>query len=286
MCLVRGGTACENLFRVYDGKQTIRLPENPIAVPFHQSSIQFKNLSFAYKARQPVLRRINLEVPFGQKLAIVGGNGSGKSTLMNLLARFYDPNRGEILLDGHDIKQMNPKKLRRQIAWVTQDSVLFNGTLWENIAYGAKDATEEEITNATQVARISDFVGQLSEGIHTNVGDDGCLLSAGQRQRVALARAVVANPRILILDEATSQMDGQTESLVHEAMIEFLEGRTTFIITHRASSLKLADRVIVMQLGRSSVTALSWRLKRIRPRSNSCSPKNLLDCPRSLDLAT
>ncbi len=248
--LIRGGTACENLYRVFDGQQSIGLPENPIAVPLHQSSIRFQDVSFAYQAKQPVLRRIDLEVPFGQKLAIVGGNGSGKSTMMNLLARFYDPNRGKILLDGHDIKQMNPKKLRRQIAWVTQDSVLFNGTLWENIAYGAKDATDEQILHAVEVARISDFVDQLTEGIHTNVGDDGCLLSAGQRQRVALARAVVANPRILILDEATSQMDGQTESLVHEAMNEFLDGRTTFIITHRASSLKLADRVIVMHLGK------------------------------------
>lgn len=247
--LVRAGTACENLFRIYDPSPKIGIPDNPIPVPKHVDEIEFRNINFAYNAKQPVLRQINLKVPFGQTLAIVGGNGSGKSTLMNLLTRFYDPNRGQILIDGSDIRQMNPKKLRRQIAWVTQGSVLFNGTLWENIAYGAKDATDAEVRNAAKVARVTDFLGQLKDGFETNIGDDGKNLSAGQQQRVALARAVLADPQILILDEATSQMDGQTESLVHDAMEEFFKGRTTFIVTHRASSLKLADRVIVMDMG-------------------------------------
>ncbi len=248
--LVRGGTACENLYRTYNVEAKVSSPENPVPVPLHQENIVFENVFFAYLPKQPVLERINLEVPFGQKIAIVGGNGSGKSTLMNLLARFYDTNRGRVLIDGYDVKQMNPKKLRRQIAWVTQDSVLFGGTLWENIAYGARDASEEEILAAARVARIDKFVDQLADGYYTDVGDDGKLLSAGQRQRVALARAVLADPRILILDEATSQMDGQTESFIHEAMREFMANRTTFIVTHRQSSLSLADRVIVMQLGK------------------------------------
>jgi ATP-binding cassette subfamily B protein/subfamily B ATP-binding cassette protein MsbA len=248
--LVRGGTACENLFKTYDVDAAISIPEKPIPVPAHCESIAFQDVLFAYKARQPVLRKVNFEVPFGQTVAIVGGNGSGKSTLMNLLARFYDPNRGNILIDGVNIRDVHPKKLRRQMAWVTQDSVLFNGTLWENIAYGNPNATEDQIMEAAKVARLNDVVEHLSDGYQTVVGDDGGHLSAGQRQRVALARAIVADPKILILDEATSQIDGQTETLIHDELVDFMKTRTTFIVTHRASSLALADRVIVMHLGR------------------------------------
>lgn len=248
--LVRANTACENLFKVYDPVPQIGKPENPIPVPEHSESIQFEDIIFAYLPRQPVLRKVNLEVPFGQTVAIVGGNGSGKSTLMNLLARFYDPNRGQILLDGKDIKQMSPKKLRSQIAWVTQDSVLFNDTIWENIAYGKRDATEAQIMEAIKVAGVDRFADNFEDGYKKIVGDDGRLLSAGQRQRVALARAVLSDPRILILDEATSQMDGQSETLVLDCLQEFLKGRTTFIVTHREASLRLADRVIVMDSGR------------------------------------
>ena len=248
--IVRGGTACDNLFRTFGRPPLIVAPENPIAVPEHQESVQFEDVIFTYLPRQPVIKKLNLTVPFGQTIAIVGGNGSGKSTLMNLLARFYDPHLGRILIDGKDIRQMHPKKVRSQIAWVTQDSVLFNGTLWENIAYGRHEPTEEEIMRAIKVARIDDFVNELENGYHSNVGDDGKSLSAGQRQRVAIARAVVADPRILILDEATSQIDGQSESVIHDSLAEFIKGRTTFVITHRQSSLRLADRVIVMELGR------------------------------------
>ena len=248
--LVRANTACENLFKVYDPVPQISKPENPIPVPVHSESIKFEDIIFAYLPRQPVLRKVNLEVPFGQTLAIVGGNGSGKSTLMNLLARFYDPNRGQILLDGKDIKQMSPKKLRSQIAWVTQDSVLFNDTIWENIAYGKRDATEAQIMEAIKVAGVDRFADNFEDGYQKIVGDDGRLLSAGQRQRVALARAVLSDPKILILDEATSQMDGQSETLVLDCLQEFLKGRTTFIVTHREASLRLADRVIVMDGGK------------------------------------
>lgn len=248
--LVRGGTACENLFRVYDPEPTITKPANPIPVPEHCESIRFEKVLFAYLPKQPVLRNVTLDVPFGQTIAIVGGNGSGKSTLMNLLARFYDPNRGQILLDGKDIKQMSPKKLRSQIAWVTQDSVLFNDSIWENVAYGKLNASEEQILNALKIAGVDKFVDKLEGGYDKVVGDDGRLLSAGQRQRVALARAVLSDPRILVLDEATSQMDGQSESLILDGLKDFLVGRTTFVVTHRESSLRLADRVIVMDSGR------------------------------------
>ena len=148
------------------------------------------------------------------------------------------------------MKEVNPRKLRRQIAWVTQDSHLFQGTIWENIAYGRRNATDEEILAAADIARLSDFVDKFEDGYQTVIGDDGNQLSAGQRQRVAMARAIVADPKIFVLDEATSQIDGQTETLIHGDLAEFIKSRTTIIITHRRSSLDLADRVIVMQDGR------------------------------------
>ena len=248
--LVRGGTACENLYKAYDGEQTVVKPENPTPVPMHSESIEFEDVIFAYLPRQPVLKKVSCKIPFGQTVAIVGGNGSGKSTLMNLLARFYDPNRGRVLLDGKDIREMSPKKLRGQIAWVTQDSVLFNESIWENVAYGKLNATEDEILYALKVAGVDKFVDKFENGYGKQVGDDGRLLSAGQRQRVALARAIVADPRILVLDEATSQMDGASETLVLDCLQDFLKDRTTFIVTHRQASLRLADRVIIMEGGR------------------------------------
>ena len=248
--LVRANLACNNLQKKYDVPSWVTAPEKPAAVPVHSQSLEIQNVTFSYWSSQEVLKNINLNVPFGQTVAIVGGNGCGKSTLMNLIARFYDPNEGKILLDGVNIRRMSPRKLRRQIAWVTQDSVLFQGTLWDNIAYGNRDATDAEIMAAAKLARIDQYVDRLDNGFHTIVGDEGKKLSAGQRQRVALARAILADPKILILDEATSQIDGETENLIHDSLIEFIEGRTTFIVTHRHSSLRLADRVLVMDLGK------------------------------------
>ena len=247
--LVRANLACSNLQRKYDVKSWVKAPDQPSAVPLHSESLEIDNVSFSYWASQKVLRGISLKIPFGETVAIVGGNGCGKSTLMNLIARFYDPSEGKILLDGVNIRRMSPRKLRQQIAWVTQDSVLFNGSLWDNILYGNRDASDDEIMAAARLARVDQYVDQLSDGFDTLVGDEGRNLSAGQRQRVALARAILADPKILILDEATSQIDGETENLIHDSLIEFIEGRTTFIVTHRHSSLRLADRVLVMNLG-------------------------------------
>lgn len=247
--IVRAGTACDNLFKNFGREPLVKSPENPIPVPDVSQAITFENVFFAYQPHQPVVKKVSLVVPAGQTLAIVGGNGSGKSTLMNLLARFYDPHLGRILYDGKDIRQANPKQVRKQLAWVTQDSVLFNGTLWDNVAYGKPDATDEEILAAIKIAHVDRFLAELPAGYETNVGDEGTNLSAGQCQRVAIARAVVSDPRILILDEATSQIDGFSESQIHLSLAEFIKGRTTFIVTHRQSSLKLADRVIVMELG-------------------------------------
>ena len=152
--IVRGGTACDNLYRSFDPLPLVRAPESPIAVPDHKQSIKFENVFFAYLPRQPVVKKIDLQIPFGQTVAIVGGNGSGKSTLMNLLARFYDPHNGRVLIDGQDVRQMRPKQVRNQMAWVTQSSILFNGTLWENVSYGKAHATDDEIMAALKVCLL------------------------------------------------------------------------------------------------------------------------------------
>jgi ATP-binding cassette subfamily B protein/subfamily B ATP-binding cassette protein MsbA len=249
--LVRGGAACESLFKMFDeaGDRPVRY--EPLAkVPWHARHLKFDNVTFAFQGNHHVVKGVTLEIPFGQTLAIVGGNGAGKTTLINLLARFYDPQSGRILLDGVDLATLNPKKLRRQMAWVTQDSILFKGSVRQNILYGSRGCGEEQFLRAAALARVDQFVGQLPQGYATDVGDGGGRLSAGQRQRVALARAIVANPRILILDEATSQLDGQTELLVHDSLRDFLRERTTILVTHRPSSLKLAQRVVVLDHGR------------------------------------
>ncbi len=248
--LVRGGTACETLVKIYDIKPCVTAPDKPLSIPQHSEKIEFDNVVFAYQPQQLVLKNVSLTIPYGQTLAIVGENGCGKSTLVNLLARFYDPRVGRILIDGIDIRQTNPRKLRRQMAWVTQDSHLFIGSVLENIGYGLRGATQAQILNAAKLAQVDNYIDQLANGYETDIGEGGRNLSAGQRQRVALARAILADPRILILDEATSQLDGHTEQLVHESLRSFIKARTTIIITHRLSTISLADRVIVMDRGR------------------------------------
>lgn len=248
--VVRAGTACENLFRTFDTEPLVTVSKNRVRMKAHSQSIEFAGAWFGYLPKQPVIKNLNLKIPFGQTLAIVGGNGSGKSTVANLIARFYDLGRGKLTIDGVDVRDIHPKKLRQQMAWVTQDTSLFCGSVLENIRYGNLNATQTEISEAIQLAGIDRFLGDLEKGLDSEIGDRGTLLSAGQRQRVALARAIVANPRILILDEATSQMDGQTEQLIHLALRDYLKNRTTILITHRISSLALADRVIVMDAGR------------------------------------
>ncbi len=248
--IVRGGTACESLFSCYDVPARVAAPENPTHLPLHSKEIEFDNVLFAYMPNQPVVKNLSLKIPHKQTLVVVGENGCGKSTLVNLLARFYDPHVGRILIDGVDIRETNPKKLRRQMAWVTQDSKLFQGTVYENIAYGARNPTKQQVMDAVKMARVDKFVHQLADGFDTQVGEGGNNLSAGQRQRIMLARSIIADPRILILDEATSQLDGHTERMLHESLKPFIKSRTTIIITHRITTVSLADRVIVMEQGK------------------------------------
>ncbi len=262
--LFRATMASQSLYQTFEDMPLLIGPVKPEQTPLHQKSIRFDNATFGYHAESPVLNNINLEIPFGQTIALVGVNGSGKSTITNLLARFYDPQEGTITLDGVDLRNIRPRQLWKQMAIVTQDPILFRGTIFMNIRYGNQAATKEDVERAAELAHVTDFIHEIPRGFQGQVGDRGGFLSGGQRQRVALARAILANPRILILDEATSQMDVQVEVAIHESLREFLKQRTTILITHRLSTLTLADRVVVLKSGRivEDVSAASTRFSK------------------------
>lgn len=216
----------------------------------HSQSIVLRDLCFSYKPDQPILTHLNLEVQFGETIAMVGKNGCGKSTLVGLINRFYDPDYGSILIDGLDIRQVNLRSLRSQIGLVTQETILFDETIAKNIAYGQRHATREQVEMAAKRAYAHDFIVKLKDGYETRVGEMGLSLSGGQRQRLCLARAILRDPSILILDEATSATDLESEALIHRTLKEFTKNRTTFLITHRLSTLEIADRIVVLDQGR------------------------------------
>jgi subfamily B ATP-binding cassette protein MsbA len=196
-----------------------------------------------------VLKNINFKLAKGKTLALVGPSGVGKSTIADLLPRFYDVNNGSILIDGKDIRDFTMESLRGQMSFVTQDVILFNDTIFNNIALGKPDATEADVINAAKIANAHDFIMQTEDGYQTNIGDRGIRLSGGQRQRLSIARAVFKNPAILILDEATSALDTESEKSVQEALDNLMEGRTTLVIAHRLSTIKEADEIIILQDG-------------------------------------
>ncbi len=220
-----------------------------VALPAIEGHVRFDDVEFSYEAGDPVLRNVNLEVAPGQVVALVGRSGAGKTTLVNLIARFYDPVSGRIEIDGHDLRQVTLESLRRQIGIVPQETVLFSGTVRENLAYGKLDATDEEIIAAAKAANAHQFITQLAGGYDAVVGDRGAKLSGGERQRLAIARAILKNPRILILDEATSSLDTESERLVQEALERLMAGRTTFVIAHRLSTVHNADQIAVIEDG-------------------------------------
>ncbi|MBC8436483.1 MAG: ABC transporter ATP-binding protein [Candidatus Omnitrophica bacterium] len=214
---------------------------------FHKE-IVFEGVWFSY-ARQQILKDINLTVKKGSMLAIVGPSGTGKTTLVDLIPRFYDPQRGRILIDGIDIKKVSLKSLRRQIGIVTQETILFNDSIKANIAYGTPDVSQAAIEEAAVQAHAHDFIKQLSSGYDTVIGDRGMKLSGGERQRIAIARALLKNPPILLLDEATSQLDTEAERIVQDALDKLIQGRTVFVIAHRLSTVKGAHRIVVIDKG-------------------------------------
>lgn len=240
----------ERIFEILDEEEYIVEKEDAIELPALQGFVEFRNLSMRYEEDEKmVLQEISLQVKPGQVIALVGESGAGKSTLVNLIPRFYDPTSGRITVDGYDLRDVTIRSLRKQIAIVPQDTLLFKGSIAYNIAYGKPDATMEEIRTAARRANAHGFIMETSQGYETGVGERGQSLSGGQRQRIAIARALLADPRILILDEATSALDTASERLVQEALQEVMKNRTTFVIAHRLSTIVNADLIVVMDRG-------------------------------------
>ena len=246
----QGQASVDRIFELLEIKPKIVEAKDAIELPKITGKVEYKEVIFSYNPEQIVLNNINLLAYPGETIALVGMSGAGKSTLINLLSRFYDCDRGNIYLDGIDINQVTLKSLRQQIGIVPQETVLFSGTIAENIAFGKTEFELEEIENAAKIANAHQFITELSQGYYTYVGERGVNLSGGQRQRIAIARAILANPRILILDEATSALDSESEALVQEAMMRIMENRTVFVIAHRLGTVKNADKILVLEKGK------------------------------------
>ncbi|MDR6300794.1 ABC transporter ATP-binding protein [Mesonia maritima] len=244
----KGNAAAERVVSVLETENSIRDKENAIVKETFEKGVSIKNLSFQYEDYD-VLKNFNIEVPKGKTIALVGQSGSGKSTIANLVTRFYDIERGEILIDGINIKDISKKSLRNLMGMVTQDAILFNDTIKNNILIGKENASDDEIIEALKIANAWEFVSDLPLGIETNVGDSGNKLSGGQKQRLSIARAVLKNPPIMILDEATSALDTESEKLVQKALENMMKNRTSIVIAHRLSTIQNADNIIVMQRG-------------------------------------
>ncbi|MBQ4914813.1 ABC transporter ATP-binding protein [Maribacter sp. MMG018] len=244
----KGNAAAERVLEVLETENPISEITDPVEKNGFDSDITLKNISFKYEDEY-VLKNFNLQVTKGSTVALVGQSGSGKSTIANLVTRFYDVNEGEISIDGVDIRNMSKKSLRGLMGLVTQDSILFNDTVKNNIGLGKEDATEEEIIEAAKIANAHDFIMDLPEGYNTNIGDSGNKLSGGQKQRLSIARAVLKNPPIMILDEATSALDTESERLVQDALEKMMKNRTSIVIAHRLSTIQNADNIIVLKKG-------------------------------------
>ena len=242
--------AAERVFNVLDTKEKLKDKPNAIELPKISGDVQFDHVSFGYKKDVDVLHDLTLEAKPGQVIAFVGPSGAGKSTIANLIPRFYDVTAGSIKIDGIDIRDVTIRSLREQIGVVPQETMLFSGTVKDNIRYGRLDATDEEIIEAAKAANAHNFIMHLADGYETKIGERGITLSGGQRQRIAIARAILKNPRILILDEATSALDTESEEIVQEALDKLMIGRTSFVIAHRLSTIINADKIIVLDNGK------------------------------------
>jgi len=246
----KGLASMERIDRILDAENNIKEADSPKQIQSFNDSIEFKNVSFSYEEDRKVLEGINLKIRKGQKIALVGASGGGKTTLVDLIPRFYDVDSGEILLDGTNIKDISISSLRSLMGNVNQDPILFNDTIFNNIAFGVENATEEQVIEAAKIANAHEFIMQKEEGYQTNIGDRGVKLSGGQRQRLSIARAILKNPPILILDEATAALDTESERIVQEALERLMSNRTTIAIAHRLSTVKDADEIIVLDAGK------------------------------------
>jgi subfamily B ATP-binding cassette protein MsbA len=247
----KGLASSERIYKILDAEVLVKDPEHPAEAKPFSDKIHFDGISFSYTKEdgKSVLKNISLEIPKGKTVALVGQSGSGKTTLADMLPRYYDVDKGKITIDGVNIKDIRITDLRSLMGIVTQESILFNDTVFNNIAFGMDNATEEEVIAAAKIANANDFITAMSDGYQTSIGDRGSKLSGGQRQRLSIARAVLKNPPILILDEATSALDTESERLVQEALINLMKQRTTLVIAHRLSTIVHADEIIVMQSG-------------------------------------
>ncbi|MEZ5057729.1 MAG: ABC transporter ATP-binding protein [Saprospiraceae bacterium] len=246
----KGLAAVERIETILDAKNPIKEPDNPKSLPEFSGEVEFENVSFYYREDDGyVLRNIDLKIPKGKTVALVGSSGAGKSTLADLLARFYDVTEGSILIDGLDIREMTLHQLRSYLGIVSQEAILFNDSIYNNIVFGLENVSQEDVEAAAKIANAHDFILATESGYQTNIGDRGMKLSGGQRQRLTIARAVLKNPPILILDEATSALDSESEKLVQAALLKLLENRTSLVIAHRLSTIQHADEIIVMHEG-------------------------------------
>lgn len=245
----QGQASVDRVMELLEIRPEVTEAPEAIELPAVTGKVEYANVSFAYQSDQPVLRQLNLLAHPGEAIALVGASGAGKTTLVNLLPRFYDPQQGQVLIDGIDIRRVSLRSLRRQIGIVPQETVLFSGTIAQNIAFGQRQFDLAAVEAAAKIANADQFIRQFSQGYQTWVGERGANLSGGQRQRIAIARAVLLNPRILILDEATSALDSESEALVQQALERLMQNRTVFIIAHRLATVRRADRILVLEQG-------------------------------------
>jgi ATP-binding cassette subfamily B protein len=243
-------TAAERIFDIIDTEPEIKDAPNPVPMPAIRGSVEFDNVSFGYNAFDPVIKEVSIKIEANEMIGLVGRSGAGKSTFINLLCRLYDVNKGRILIDGVDVRDIKYADLRRQIGIVLQDTFLFSGSIYDNILYARPEATVEEVIAAAKAANAHDFIVAKPDGYDTDVGERGNRLSGGEKQRVAIARAILRDPRILILDEATSLVDAETEKKIQDAIAVLTKGRTTIAIAHRLSTLRNCHRLIVIEDGR------------------------------------
>jgi ATP-binding cassette subfamily B protein len=247
---LRAATSAERVFEILDTPPDIADSKNSVKLKEVRGEIEFRNVSFSYDSEQDALNDVSFIVQPGEMIGLAGHSGAGKSTLINLITRFYDPTGGNILLDGHNLDDIQLDSLRDRIGVVLQDPFLFNGTVAENIGYSKLNATRTEIIAAAKAANAHDFVVNFADGYDTIVGERGARVSGGERQRISIARAILKNPQILILDEATSSVDTETESKIQEALERLIQGRTVFAIAHRLSTLKYSNRLLILKDGK------------------------------------
>jgi subfamily B ATP-binding cassette protein MsbA len=244
----KGNASAERILEVLDADNPIKEIENPIVKADFSESLNLENISFKYEDEY-VIKNLTLKIEKGQTVALVGQSGSGKSTIANLVTRFYDVDKGDISIDGVSIKDLKTESLRNLMGIVTQDSILFNDTIANNISLGMENANIEAIVEAAKIANAHEFISILPQGYDTNIGDGGNKLSGGQKQRLSIARAVLKNPPIMVLDEATSALDTESENLVQSALDNMMKHRTSLVIAHRLSTIQKADLIVVMQKG-------------------------------------